>query len=196
MFNVKWSNVLVIGVSIIATMISFNSLFNKLNLRIIEIDEKEIQNDNMKKVSFDNKESVLDLMLRNVSELREYYIISKNQANRAFVAAVTISFIGIILYASGIISFIYFKTDIVIISTIGGTTVQIISGLFFWIYNKSIKQLNVYHSRLISTEKYLTAIQLIDKVPEDKKYEEYRNIINYLLNDNQAELKQASVIEK
>src|SRR5699024_1844274 len=147
-------------------------------------------------VSFDNKESVLDLMLRNVSELREYYIISKNQANRAFVAAVTISFIGIILYASGIISFIYFKTDIVIISTIGGTTVQIISGLFFWIYNKSIKQLNVYHSRLISTEKYLTAIQLIDKVPEDKKYEEYRNIINYLLNDNQAELKQASVIEK
>lgn len=55
--------------------------------------------------------------------------------------------------------------------------VELIAGLSFWVYNKSIKQLSEYHKRLNSTEKYLTSIQIADKMSESSKEEMYKWLI-------------------
>ena len=47
----------------------------------------------------------------------------------------------------------------------------------------------MYHKRLESTEKYLIAYHMIQQVPEERRYEEQRNYINYVLNDNQYQIK-------
>lgn len=132
---------------------------------------------------------IIKIMYENVGEMREYYVISKQQANRSFVAALFICFAGVIIYVIGMFSYIFGGKDINIITIVSGTVIEVISGLFFWLYKNTIKQLEVYHKRLESTEKYLIAYHMIQQVPEERRYEEQRNYINYVLNDNQYQIK-------
>ena len=104
--------------------------------------------------------------------MREYYVISKQQARKSFSAALFICFFGIFIYVLGIISFMVFNKDISVILIIGGTVVEVIARLFFWLYREATKQLNIYHQRLGYTEKYLTVIQIIKEMPEKRRIEE------------------------
>lgn len=140
----------------------------------------------IKDITIENNENdnVLELMLKNVRELREYYVISKQQARKSFSAALFICFFGIFIYVLGIISFMVFDKDISVISIIGGTVVEVIAGLFFWLYREATKQLSIYHQRLGSTEKYLTVIQIIKEMPEEKRVDAFRSLAMAILTDN------------
>lgn len=84
----------------------------------------------------------------------------------------------------GIIAYIVLDKNISIISVISGTVVEVIAGLFFWLYREATKQLGVYHQRLGSTEKYLTVMQIIREMPEDKRVEAFQNLTMAILTDN------------
>lgn len=77
-----------------------------------------------------------------------------------------------------------FNKDISVILIIGGTVVEVIARLFFWLYREATKQLNIYHQRLGYTEKYLTVIQIIKEMPEKRRIEEFRRLISAILIDN------------
>ncbi len=109
---------------------------------------------------------VLTLMRRNVAELREYYTINKQQARNAFSAAIFVCFLGFLLFGSGVVLSYAIPTSngIVQYSTVSGTIVEMISGLFFWLYSKAIKQINIFHQSLQGTQEFLTAIQLVEQI--------------------------------
>lgn len=169
-----------------ATLSTYKSK-QKIDLQMIKHEayevDKAIQSINMlykdtsegKGKKTDDK-NVLNMMMDNVSELREYYVISKQQARRSFSAALFICFLGIFIYLLGIIAYIVLDKNISIISVISGTVVEVIAGLFFWLYREATKQLGVYHQRLGSTEKYLTVMQIIREMPEDKRVEAFQNL--------------------
>ena len=177
-----------------ATLSTYKSK-QKIDLQMIKHEayevDKAIQSINMlykdtsegKGKKTDDK-NVLNMMMDNVSELREYYVISKQQARRSFSAALFICFLGIFIYLLGIIAYIVLDKNISIISLISGTVVEVIAGLFFWLYREATKQLGVYHQRLGSTEKYLTVMQIIREMPEDKRVEAFQNLTMAILTDN------------
>lgn len=177
-----------------ATLSTYKSK-QKIDLQMIKHEayevDKAIQSINMlykdtsegKGKKTDDK-NVLNMMMDNVSELREYYVISKQQARRSFSAALFICFLGIFIYLLGIIAYIVLDKNISIISVISGTVVEVIAGLFFWLYREATKQLGVYHQRLRSTEKYLTVMQIIREMPEDKRVEAFQNLTMAILTDN------------
>lgn len=134
-----------------------------------------------------NNQDVIALMFESVKELKEYYVISKSQAKSTFRIACASCIFGFIIYITGIISTLTLDKDIAMISIIAGTILEIISGTTFWLYSKALSQLNTYHRRLEETEKYLIAYQMIKEVPEEKRYEEQRNFISCVLNDNRVE---------
>ena len=166
------------------------TLVSYLAKRSIDRADEKIETNQVEKaikdITIENNENdnVLELMLKNVKELREYYVISKQQARKSFSAALFICFFGIFIYVLGIISVMIFNKDISVISIIGGTVVEVIAGLFFWLYREATKQLSIYHQRLGSTEKYLTVIQIIREMPEDKRTEAFRSLMTAILNDN------------
>lgn len=173
--------------SIISTVLSSSSLifvkdiFDRIQNRQ---ENKEIQEDANKIIGDTFKsDDVLGLMLKNVRELREYYVISKRQATNAFSASLIVCFLGVVIYIAGIIVFVSSGENALLLTTIAGTIVEVISGLFFWLYRHAITQLNIYHQRLGTTEKYLTAIQLADKMGEDKHDNTYWHIICCILED-------------
>lgn len=168
----------------VAALMAYNAKreFDKTDEKKEEIKvEEAIEKIRFGKIEDDN---VIDLMLKNVKELREYYVISKQQARKSFSAALFICFFGVCIYLLGIISYIVFNKDIAIISVIAGTVVEVIAGLFFWLYREAIQQLNIYHERLGSTEKYLIVIQVIKELPEEQRIESFRNLTMAILTDN------------
>ncbi len=52
----------------------------------------------------DSNKDIISLMINNVSELREYYIISKRQANRAFTSTLLVCILGFIVFIVGIVA--------------------------------------------------------------------------------------------
>lgn len=160
-------------------------------------ESKEIQEDADKIIGDAFKsDDVIDLMLKNVRELREYYIISKRQATNAFSASLIVCFLGFIVYIAGIAVFVISGKNALLLTTISGTIVEVISGLFFWLYRHAIKQLNIYHQRLGTTEKYLTAIRLVDKMGQDKHDDMYKHIIECVLIDNRMQSKEENEKEQ
>ncbi len=169
------------------SLIIFKTIFDKKQNKQ---EAKEIQEDADKIIGNAFKsDDVIDLMLKNVRELREYYIISKRQATNAFSASLIVCFLGFVIYIAGIIAFVSSGENALLLTTIAGTIVEVISGLFFWLYRYAITQLNIYHQRLGATEKYLTAIQLVDKMGQDKQDDMYKHIIECVLIDNRMQSK-------
>lgn len=129
---------------------------------------------------------VISLMINNVSELREYYVISKRQANRAFTSTLLVCILGFIIFIVGIVTAALTEQELALYTTISGCVVEVIAGLFFWLYKNTMKQLNLYHERLGCTEKYLTAMQLVENMSDERKNETYRYIIGVILADNSS----------
>lgn len=181
-FNSLASGVFVTTVA--STVISLLAFKTNTKLGKEENEEIEVSLNNIANLSKDEKDNVIDLMLMNIKELKEYYVISKIQARKSFVASLSICFLGIVIYILGMLAIILYNADITMLTLISGTIVELFAGSFFWLHNKSTKQLNLYHRRLGYTEKYLTAIQIINTMSENKRDEEYRNLINFILSDN------------
>ena len=178
--------------SILSTVVGSSSLIivkDFLDKRQNHQEKKDIQEDAEKIIGDSFKsDDVIDLMLKNVRELREYYVISKRQATNAFSASLIVCFLGVVIYIAGIVAFIVSEENALLLTTVAGTIVEVISGLFFWLYKYAINQLNIYHQRLGVTEKYLTAICLVDKMEQDKRDDMYRYIIESVLIDNRMQL--------
>jgi len=163
----------------------FTKFVNELNRRTNKKDAEEVKNEiNIIVEKIKDSETVIDLMVKNVSELREYYIISKRQANKSFSTALVVCILGFCVFVLGMFINLYGNQNIIIYTTISGGIVEVISGLFFWLYRQTTGQLNIYHERLGTTEKYLTVMQLIEKMSPDKHDENYRFLIESILKDN------------
>jgi len=164
------------------------ALFNNKESKNIKQETDDVLKDIQNQPDYD----VFKLLYKNVRESTEYYIISKRQANKSFTLAIISCFLGVIIYICGFIIVAILDKDITIFTTIAGTVVELIAGLSFWVYNKCIKQLNEYHKRLNSTEKYLTSIQMADKMNNNGKEEMYKWLIqnSLLFNVDYTQIKE------
>ena len=125
-----------------------------------------------------NGSDILAEMLKNHIEIQEYFQISKNQSKFSFYFSISSSVVGIIVViiaASGIV--IFKNLGISIIAAVSGAITEIISGIVLWIHNKSALQLNYYYDSLHENEKFLSALNIADKLSEEKREDMYMEII-------------------
>ena len=184
------ASITVIASALAATiLISFKLFFDKKKMAS---EDNEVSNEVQKVITQlitieeENKVDVLSLMIKNVAELREYYVINKQQARNSFSAALFICILGFLIFVSGVILSYYSPTESVIqYTTISGAIVEIIAGLFFWLYSKATKQINLFHSSLLGTQKFLTAIQLVNEISKDNKDQIYSYIIKKIIDNKE-----------
>ncbi len=155
----------------------------------IVMSKDEDASENSSKEQGDTSKNVIAMMIDNVGELREYYVISKQQARRSFSASLFICFFGIVIYVLGIVAYVFLNKNISAVSIIAGTVVEVISALFFWLYREATKQLSIYHQRLGSTEKYLIAIQIIKDMQTENKTFSCNKLLEAILMDNREIIK-------
>ncbi|MEI6138438.1 MAG: hypothetical protein WCP85_04200 [Mariniphaga sp.] len=121
---------------------------------------------------------------KDIFELHQYFVINKYQAITAYWVAISVSFLGFILFAIGISPNFFNNQHSINIPTLSGAIVEIIAGLFLWLYRNTTKQMYIFYRSLLDTEKLLIAIQLVENVTAAQKDESYKSIINKILEIN------------
>lgn len=125
-----------------------------------------------------DKKDIIALMLKNNDETMEYFQISKNQAKSSFLFSIIACIVGIVMIGISLYSVFKMKdTQFAIISIVGGAVTELIAGTVLVIHNKSALQLNYYYDALHENEKFLSAINLADKLEDDDKRDMYIEII-------------------
>lgn len=150
----------------------------------------EIEGLNMQKKLLENSsgnntnryfDSLVSINLRN---LEEYYDLVKISNKKSFYASLTMSTFGVLIIAGGLIVSYFmdeFK-DISYIATAAGLLVEIISGLMFYLYSKTVLQLKEYHDSLIDVQNVLLSFKLIEDTQNEQiKSEVMKQMIENLI---------------
>lgn len=104
----------------------------------------------------------------NIENLGEYYSLVKKHTQKSFALSCTVSVSGFILIVLGLV-FQYTNNDYENISflvTSSGIVVELVSGLFFYLYNKTIRQLKDYHDSLLEVQNILLSFKLIEETEQ------------------------------
>ena len=130
----------------------------------------------------DGRVDVLTLITRNLTLLREAYIVSKQQVRNLFSAAIFTSCMGFIVFVTGVIAVSsQGNSTILVCSTIAGAVIELVAALIFWTYSKSIEQLNTYHKTFYENQKLLSSLHLVNGVSEANKDALYAYIVQTTL---------------
>jgi small-conductance mechanosensitive channel len=106
----------------------------------------------------------------NVTNLAEYYVLVKAHTNNSFRASMIAGVIGFgfILSGLGIGLFGGANTQtLAYVSAASGVAVEFISGIFFYLYNKTVRQLKEYHDSLISVQNILLSFKIVEDTKDD-----------------------------
>lgn len=125
------------------------------------------------------KKDIIALMLKNNDEITEYFKISKSQAKSSFWFSVISCIVGLMALVVGIYGIVILKDiSVSVISLISGSISELISGTVFWVHNKSALQLNHYYDALHENEKFLSAVNIADRLSDEKREEVLVRIIH------------------
>lgn len=146
-----------------------------------EISEAVKNLDVLAEKSKEENQDIRALMFENLKELKEFYVICKQQIRKSFSAAMFSCCAGFVLFVLAVIIFLLGGNNSASLTAgLSGAIVEIVSGLYFWMYRETSKQLGKYHKRLEATEKYLIALQIIEMLPEENRNEQYGKLIDYI----------------
>lgn len=133
----------------------------------------------------------LELIKVNLANINEYYIWSQKQAKSAFNAAIATCSVGFLLVVAAVLIPIVkqdFNSTISFISFLGGAITEVIGGTIFFVYRKSLTQLNYYHKALHEDQRFLSSVNLIKKFHDENMGDEMlKEIIQSAIDINRAE---------
>lgn len=173
---------------------------NGSNIKINTYDEEDIDSykENLKKslgiYTAKENNDILGLMINNLGEIKQFYKLTKNQAENAYKLAKNSSIAGVVLIALAIlIALIFNNNQIAIATTIGGTIVEVLAGTSLFVYQKTLKQLNYYYASLHNNERFLSVINIVGKTNiKDELYQkivesELENLKHYEIKNDKTE---------
>ena len=87
----------------------------------------------------------------------------------------TLTFVGILIS-------LFTEKEVGWITTSSGAIIELVAGVYFWLVNRTMKEVKDNSKQLEKTEDLLTAIELVEKINDVKtKDDAYINIIDKLL---------------
>lgn len=134
-------------------------------------------------VESDSAKSVYNIIQLNLNQISEYYTINKSQARNSFRISVIALIVGSITILVGVYLG-YFKDVkfISLVSVVAGIISELISGMYFLIYNKTLKQLNYFFNKLEKVQDTMLAIELSNSIGDNnKRLELIEKIVNKLI---------------
>lgn len=126
----------------------------------------------------------------NVGNLGEYYGLVKRHANRSFNVAWIVGVVGFILIGAGLISGFVTGSEnqsVSYLATGSGIVVEFISGVFFYLYNRTGRQMKEYHDSLLVVQNILLSFKLVgDTQDPGAKVNMIGQMLTYLVSEKGA----------
>jgi len=159
---------------------SLSSEFN------VEIEQLRVERTEITK-KIEDEEGEPDIFYTiqlSLNQLNEYYTINKAQATTSFRFSIAAIVVGLCFILAGItLNYTGTKTiEITYLAGISGILLEFIGGAYFFMYKKSLEQVNFFFGQLIKVQDTMLAINLADAIKEDgKKIDMQEKIIVSLL---------------
>lgn len=184
--NNLWGSITIIGCGFIIMFVI--ELNNQEKYKLNDIVEKYDKTLRESLPENSKEKDILELMLANMRELKEYYELSKSHARNAFTLAVTMCILGFILFSMAItVGGIGEHSSWVV--SIGGVIIELIAGTSLLVYKNSLTQLNRYYNALHENERFLSMVNLVNKISQEKRDDVYIKIIeNQILISSKNEI--------
>ena len=123
-----------------------------------------------KRISEAQPGDIQEIAASQIQLLSSYYQLALEQQRKSFKWALFWAGIGLACFlAAGTFLFYRDLKSVALISTISGTTVQIISGIQFYLYAQTTKQLADFHLRLDITQRFLLANSVCESLTGETK---------------------------
>jgi Cyanobacterial TRADD-N associated 2-Transmembrane domain len=107
----------------------------------------------------------------NVSNLEAYYTMVKVHTNNSFLASISAGCIGFLLIFTGLIvgfTGLQNSQSIAFISAGSGVITEFISGVFFYLYNRTTRQLKEYHDSLVDVQNILLSFKIVQDTSDNE----------------------------
>lgn len=114
--------------------------------------------------------------------LDQYYLQTREHAQKGFIVTISVSIVGAIIIAGGIIALFFGQTNPAYITTACGVITEFISAIYFYLYNKTIQGMSSYHNKLVLSQNIALALKLSNSI-SDKSDEAKLCIIYELVKD-------------
>ncbi len=115
--------------------------------------------------------------------LDQYYLQTREHAQRGFFVTVCISIFGAALISVGIIGMFWGYITPSYVTCASGAATEFISAIFFYLYNRTVSSMSKYHNKLVLSQNISIALRVADSLPTDDKTKAKNGIINELLKD-------------
>jgi len=123
----------------------------------------------------------------NLDNLSEFYETAKSHASRSFYMTISSSIFALLIIMFSFIIGVFdakYK-DISYLTTGAGVFIELISGLLFIIYNKTIQKMKEYHESLVSVQNVLLSFKIIDEVSDqNEKITLFKSLIEVMNKKN------------
>lgn len=169
------------------TLLSF--MFFAVSVRKSPIDSEleqihEERKEITKKIESESTHDIFNTIQLSLNQLNEYYTINKGQAKSSFGFSIFAIVIGLLTILVGIWLY-YFKIreiQVTYLTSISGVILEFIGGAYFFMYKKSLGQVNFFFGQLIKIQDTMLAINLAkNNSDNDKKSALEEKIIVSLL---------------
>ncbi len=155
-------------------------------------EEKDAELKNLKaerviitqKIETEKQLDIFHTIQLSLNQLNEYYTINKNQAKSSFRFSVFAIVIGLTTILTGIwLQYLGIaKIEISYVTAISGLILEFIGGAYFFMYKKSLEQVNFFFGQLIKIQDTMLSINLADNIENiERKNEMNEKIIVSLL---------------
>lgn len=117
--------------------------------------------------------------------LNAYYTLVKTQTQNSFIGSMVAAMLGFVLILLGlVISFQRGDENLVgsIIAVGSGIIIEFIAGVFFVLYNRTVRQLKGYHDSLIGVQNILLSFRVVEGMKDEvQKQQVAKDTVKYLL---------------
>lgn len=154
----------------------------------LDLKESSLCRDMLEYEIEDIKEEVQDDVFENSIKmsykyLDQYYLQTREQAQKGFFVTVCVSVFGAVLLGVGIVAMFLEKTEPSYVTCASGIITEFIAAIFFYLYNKTVMSMSKYHNKLVLSQNISIALKVSDSLPDEDKTKSKNKIIEELLKD-------------
>ncbi len=133
-----------------------------------------------------NSPTYFDSLVRiNVENLAAYYSLMKVHTDNSFRVSLWSGVLGFLLVVAGLVMGLVkdqSNQTVAVIAAASGVVIEFISGVFFYLYNKTVIRLKEYHDSLLAVQNILLTFKIIGDTTNDVERSRMTSeLIGYLI---------------
>lgn len=187
--DISFSSVILsagISLPIVIFFVAYFALFlevreSSLRRRLLEYEAEHIKDD-VEEDIFENS------IKMSYKYLDQYYLQTREHAQRGFLVTVCVAVFGALLIGVGIIAMFLGLVQPSVITCAAGVITEFIAAVFFYLYNRTISSMSKYHNKLVLSQNISIALKIADSLPEEDKVKTKDMIVTELLKDINSHL--------